>query len=135
MSMETPLECIGKLNLPKAQFCAFNTSDSTTIPLTVQNWIPRLSFNFRVPDSTTSSKIACNGMNKSYGTTWFSEWNCMNTHGALDTGHVHSISLCIEFFRRIPLGIFPEKPLDVISVSNWQNICYLDHVINIRVNA
>ena len=32
------LECIGKLNLLKAQFCAFNTSDSTTIPLTVQNW-------------------------------------------------------------------------------------------------
>ena len=31
------LECIGKLNLLKAQFCAFNTSDSTTIPLTVQN--------------------------------------------------------------------------------------------------
>ena len=30
------LECIGKLNLLKAQFCAFNTSDSTTIPLTVQ---------------------------------------------------------------------------------------------------
>ena len=34
----TPSECIGKLNLLKAQFCAFNTSDSTTIPLTVQNW-------------------------------------------------------------------------------------------------
>ena len=31
-------ECIGKLNLLKAQFCAFKTSDSTTIPLTVQNW-------------------------------------------------------------------------------------------------
>ena len=32
------LECIGKLNLLKAHFCAFNTSDCTTIPLTVQNW-------------------------------------------------------------------------------------------------
>ena len=32
------LECIGKLNLLKAQLCAFNTSDSTTIPLTMQNW-------------------------------------------------------------------------------------------------
>ena len=32
------LQCTGKLNLLKAQFCAFNTSDSTTIPLTVQNW-------------------------------------------------------------------------------------------------
>ena len=29
------LQCTGKLNLLKAQFCAFNTSDSTTIPLTV----------------------------------------------------------------------------------------------------
>ena len=32
------LECIGKLNLLKAQFCAFGASDSTTILLTVQNW-------------------------------------------------------------------------------------------------
>ena len=32
------LECIGKLNLLKAQLCAFNSSESTTIPLTVQNW-------------------------------------------------------------------------------------------------
>ena len=32
------LECIGKPYLLKAQLCAFNTSDSTTIPLTVQNW-------------------------------------------------------------------------------------------------
>ena len=66
------LECIGKLNLLKAQLCAFNTSDSTTIPLTVQNWqitsyVPDSTNkhstdkqrNFRVPDSTTSSKIAC----------------------------------------------------------------------------
>ena len=32
------LECIGKLNLLKAHFRAFNTSVFTTIPLTVQNW-------------------------------------------------------------------------------------------------
>ena len=32
------LECIGKLNLLRAQCCAFNTSDSTTIPLTVEIW-------------------------------------------------------------------------------------------------
>ena len=32
------LECKGKLNLLKAQFCAFNTSNSTTILLTVENW-------------------------------------------------------------------------------------------------
>ena len=42
------LECIGKLNLLKAQLCAFNTSDSTTIPLTVQNW----QITSFVPDST-----------------------------------------------------------------------------------
>ena len=39
------LESIVKPNLLKAQFCAFNTSDSTTIPSTVQNlqtksWVP-----------------------------------------------------------------------------------------------
>ena len=47
------LECIGKLNLHKAQFCAFNTSESTTIPLTVQNChqsqIPRTSTEFSCP--------------------------------------------------------------------------------------
>ena len=32
------LKCTGKLNLLKAQLCASNTSDSTTIPFTVQNW-------------------------------------------------------------------------------------------------
>ena len=42
------LECTGKLNLLKAQLCAFNTSDSTTIPLTVQNW----QITSYVPDST-----------------------------------------------------------------------------------
>ena len=42
------LECIGKLNLLKAQHGAFNTSDSTTIPLTVQNW----QITSYVPDST-----------------------------------------------------------------------------------
>ena len=42
------LECIGKLNLLKAQFCAFNTSDSTTIPLTVQKW----QITSYVPEST-----------------------------------------------------------------------------------
>ena len=42
------LQCTGKLNLLKAQFCAFNTSDSTTIPLTVQNW----QITSFVPDST-----------------------------------------------------------------------------------
>ena len=42
------LECIGKLNLLKALFCAFNTSDSTTIPLTLQNW----QITSKVPDST-----------------------------------------------------------------------------------
>ena len=42
------LQCTGKLNLLKAQFCAFNTSESTTIPLTVQNW----QITSFVPDST-----------------------------------------------------------------------------------
>ena len=42
------LECVGKPNLLKAQFCASNTSDSTTIPLTVQNW----QITSQVPDST-----------------------------------------------------------------------------------
>ena len=42
------LECIGKLNLLKAQLCAFNTSGSTTIPLTVQNW----QITSYIPDST-----------------------------------------------------------------------------------
>ena len=32
------LECTGKPYLLKAQLCAFNISDSTTILLTVQNW-------------------------------------------------------------------------------------------------
>ena len=36
LTMGMPLECTGKLNLLKAQFCAFNASDSTTTPLTVQ---------------------------------------------------------------------------------------------------
>ena len=50
---QPPLECIGKLNLLKAQLGAFNTSDSTTIPLTVHTFnrgklrhmsrIPRIS--------------------------------------------------------------------------------------------
>ena len=34
----TALECTGKPYLLKAQHCAFNISDSTTIPLIVQNW-------------------------------------------------------------------------------------------------
>ena len=45
-----PLERTGKPYLLKAQHCAFNISDSTTITLTVQNWqitsfvrIPRIS--------------------------------------------------------------------------------------------
>ena len=42
------LQCIGKLILRKTHFCAFNTSDSTTIPLTVQNW----QITSYVPDST-----------------------------------------------------------------------------------
>ena len=33
--MSTTLECTGKPYLLKAQHCAFNISDSTTIPLTV----------------------------------------------------------------------------------------------------
>ena len=41
-------KCTGKPYLLKAQHSAFNISDSTTIPLTVQNWQIR-SF---VPDST-----------------------------------------------------------------------------------
>ena len=45
---EHTLECIGKLNLLKAQLCAFNTTDSTTIPLTVQRW----QITSYVPDST-----------------------------------------------------------------------------------
>ena len=43
-----PLECIGKLNLLKVQLCAFYTSDSTTIPLTLKNW----RITSYVPDST-----------------------------------------------------------------------------------
>ena len=35
---QTTLECTGRPYLLKAQLCAFNISDSTTIPLTVQNW-------------------------------------------------------------------------------------------------
>ena len=42
------LECTGKPYLLKAQHCAFNISDSTTIPLTVQNW----QITSFVPDST-----------------------------------------------------------------------------------
>ena len=42
------LECTGKSYLLKAQHSAFNISDSTTIPLTVQNW----QFTSFVPDST-----------------------------------------------------------------------------------
>ena len=62
------LECTGKPYLLKAQHSAFNISDSTTIPLTVQNWqitsfVPDSTNkhstdkqrNFRVPDSTKSS--------------------------------------------------------------------------------
>ena len=44
------LECIGKHKLLKAQFCALNTSDSTTIHLTVQN----CQITSYVPDSTDS---------------------------------------------------------------------------------
>ena len=68
-----PLECTGKPYLLKAQHSAFNISDSTTIPLTVKNWqitsfVPDSTNkhstdkqrNFRVPDSTKSSKkLAC----------------------------------------------------------------------------
>ena len=43
-----PLECTGKPYLLKAQHSAFNISDSTTIPLTVQNW----QITSIVPDST-----------------------------------------------------------------------------------
>ena len=67
------LECTGKPYLLKGQHSAFNISDSTTIPLTVQNWqitsfVPDSTNkhstdkqrNFRVPDSTKSSKkLAC----------------------------------------------------------------------------
>ena len=70
---EPTLECTGKPYLLKAQHSAFNISDSTTIPLTVQNWqitsfVPDSTNkhstdkqrNFRVPDSTKSSKkLAC----------------------------------------------------------------------------
>ena len=42
------LECTGKPYLLKAQHSAFNTSDSTTIPLTVQSW----QITSFVPDST-----------------------------------------------------------------------------------
>ena len=69
----TALGCTGKPYLLKAQHSAFNISDSTTIPLTVQNWqitslVPDSTNkhstdkqqNFRVPDSTKSSKkLAC----------------------------------------------------------------------------
>ena len=43
-----PIECTGKPYLLKAQHSAFNISDSTTIPLTVQNW----QITSFVPDST-----------------------------------------------------------------------------------
>ena len=42
------LECTGNPYLLKAQHSAFNISDSTTIPLTVQNW----QITSFVPDST-----------------------------------------------------------------------------------
>ena len=42
------LECTGKPYLLKAQHSAFNISDSTTIPITVQNW----QITSFVPDST-----------------------------------------------------------------------------------
>ena len=42
------LECTGKPYLLKAQHCAFNISDSTSIPLTVQKW----QITSFVPDST-----------------------------------------------------------------------------------
>ena len=48
MLLTVTLKCTGKPNLLKAQLCAFNTSDSTTIPLTVQNW----QITSYVPDST-----------------------------------------------------------------------------------
>ena len=47
-SLRKPLECTGKPYVLKAQHCAFNISDSTTIPLTVQNW----QITSFVPDST-----------------------------------------------------------------------------------
>ena len=75
-SVTPTLECTGKPYLLKAQHSAFNISDSTTIPLTVQNWqftsfVPDSTNkhstdkqrNFRVPDSTKSSKnlpVHCN---------------------------------------------------------------------------
>ena len=46
-SQTSPLECTSKPYLLKAQHCAFNISDSTTIPLTVQNW----QITSFVPDS------------------------------------------------------------------------------------
>ena len=47
--LEPSLECTGKPYLLKAQHCAFNNSDSTTIiPLTVHNW----QITSFVPDST-----------------------------------------------------------------------------------
>ena len=47
-STKQTLECSGKPYLLKAQHSAFNISDSTTIPLTVQNW----QITSFVPDST-----------------------------------------------------------------------------------
>ena len=46
-SARDTLECTGKPYLLKAQHSAFNISDSTTIPLTVQNW----QITSFVPDS------------------------------------------------------------------------------------
>ena len=71
--LQTTLECTGKPYLLKAQRSAFNISDSTTIPLPVQNWqitsfVPDSTNKhstdeqrtFSVPDSTKSSKkLAC----------------------------------------------------------------------------
>ena len=79
-SSKTALECTGKPYLLKAQHSAFNISDSTTIPSTVQNWqitsfVPDSTNkhstdkqrNFRVPDSTKAAKslpVYCNGPEK-----------------------------------------------------------------------
>ena len=48
LEITSTLECTGKPYLLKAQHSAFNISDSTTIPLTVQNW----QITSFVPDST-----------------------------------------------------------------------------------
>ena len=67
------LECAGKPYLLKAQHSAFNTSDSTTIPLTVQNW----QITSFVPDSTD---LVVDSSNKSLAVRTVGMQRCPGFH-------------------------------------------------------